>query len=404
MSLLSGFQGQALKSKPQPLAGTSSPAHQPSRADRLQVFSRQATRTGNGVRSNGNGRVNGKGNGKSNGKGENGDTSLTARRPVDPEAEDRQPDSPRINVIPRSKWGDGIPPVMGAHLMPSGSVAPISMSKGPGIGEGHLFFYPDEKDNQKVTQYLNAKAGSQALADLIAEAARRAILAKGGFTLVVSGGSLLKALNYLEKVDTKFDKWHIIYADERNVPHSSEDSNHRGAKQAFLSKVKIPVSQIYAIKEGLGVKEAAKEYEGQLLGIPNKVLPRTADGFPVFDMVLLGVGPDGHVASLFPNRKETAATSGWVLPVSDSPKPPPERITLSMPVINSAANVVIVAFGESKAEIVQRAMEVQSLPGALPVQLVTPENGNLQWILDCPAASQLRINSWENSKEFPRNQ
>lgn len=129
--------------------------------------------------------------------------------------------------------------------------------------------------------------------------------AKGGFTLVVSGGSLLKALNYLEKVDTKFDKWHIIYADERNVPHSSEDSNHRGAKQAFLSKVllrkpqcflatdnfssvpilsrgwlqvKIPVSQIYAIKEGLGVKEAAKEYEGQLLGIPNKVLPRTADG------------------------------------------------------------------------------------------------------------------------------
>lgn len=70
----------------------------------------------------------------------------------------------------------------------------------------------------------------------------------------------------------------------------------------------------------------------------------------------------------------------------------------------SAANVVIVAFGESKAEIVQRAMEVQSLPGALPVQLVTPENGNLQWILDCPAASQLRINSWENSKEFPRNQ
>lgn len=133
------------------------------------------------------------------------------------------------------------------------------------------------------------------------------------------------------------------------------------------------------------------------------VLPRTDDGFPIIDLVILGVGPDGHVASLFPNRKETAAMEGWVLPVQNSPKPPSDRITLTMPVLNAAKEVVVVASGKGKTEIVHRALEVQSLPGALPVQLVQPKNGSLTWIVDKNAANDLRVNSWEEKKLFPRS-
>jgi 6-phosphogluconolactonase/glucosamine-6-phosphate isomerase/deaminase len=87
--------------------------------------------------------------------------------------------------------------------------------------------------------------------------------------------------------------------------------------------------------------------------------PPDADRNPIFDLIALGIGPDGHVASLFPNRPELAVADGrWILPVADSPKPPPERITFSLPVINAAKEVLVIALGEGKAEIVHRALEV----------------------------------------------
>lgn len=123
----------------------------------------------------------------------------------------------------------------------------------------------------------------------------------------------------------------------------------------------------------------------------------------MFDLILLGIGPDGHVASLFPNAAQTAATKGWVLPVSNSPKPPPERITFTMPAINAAKEVLVVAVGESKAEIVQRILECQALPGALPAQLVRPSSGKLKWVLDSLSAQELKLEEWSTAKEFPRN-
>ena len=195
--------------------------------------------------------------------------------------------------------------------------------------------------------------------------------------------------------------WYL--SSRKEGPFSVFDGRNQ---EAFLSKVDIPSENIHAIKEGLSVKDAATEYAGQILHLSESVIPKTSTSpnLPVFDLILLGIGPDGHVASLFPNRDHTTgASEGIVLPVDNSPKPPPERISFSMPVINAAKQVVIVAFGGGKAEIVQRALEVQALPGALPAQLVKPASGSLTWYLDADSAQNLHIQNWEDKKAFPRS-
>ena len=290
----------------------------------------------------------------------------------------------------------------------SGEAAPMSTSKGADLGGiPHSFHYADKEVDANVVQFANADVGAQGIARLVQQAAEDAIKQKGSFTLVLSGGSLLKGLTPLASIKgMDWSKWHIFYVDERNVAHSNPDSTHKGTQEAFLNKVKIPSENIHAIKEGLSVKDAATEYAGQILHLPESVIPKTttATHLPVFDLILLGIGPDGHVASLFPNRDySTGATEGIVLPVENSPKPPPERITFSLPVINAAKQVVIVAFGGGKAEIVQRALEVQALPGALPAQLVQPESGALTWYLDSDSAKNLHIQDWDDKKAFPRS-
>lgn len=311
---------------------------------------------------------------------------------------------PFINEIPKSRWERGIPAVMGAHLMASDTVAPISTSKGAFVDVAqHIFKYPDGNFDCSVLQYPSPGVAAEGLAKLVVAASKKAIAEKGTFTVVLSGGSLVKSLAALIGQDVEFNKWHVFWVDERVVPHNSSDSNYKGAKEALLDSLSIPSSQIYPIAEGLSARDAAVNYEGRLLGVDTAVLPRNKDGFPRFDMILLGIGPDGHVASLFPNRSQTAAVEGWVVSIEDSPKPPPERITLTMPVINSATNVLIVATGESKAEIVHRVLEVQSLPGALPAQLVRPTDGALTWILDYGSAKDLSVVDWDEKKAFPRN-
>ena len=303
------------------------------------------------------------------------------------------------------RWPTGVPPAMGGHYMTSGAIAPLSNSKGPGIDIDPLYFtYPSGESETEVVVYETDFAAANGLADLVAAASAAAIAAKGSFTLALSGGSLVKTLGSLVgRTDVDFSRWWVVFVDERVVPLSSPDSNFRAAAEELLRKVPVPSSHVLAIKEGLPAAQAAEHYTGQMLDLPSDVLPRTAAAFPVLDLVLLGVGPDGHVASLFPNRKETAATEGWVLPVTESPKPPAERITLTIPVLNAAKQVAVVAIGAGKAEVVQRALEVQSLPGALPVQLVRPDGGKISWVVDKAAAGHLAVADWEVTKKFPRS-
>lgn len=315
-----------------------------------------------------------------------------------------------INNIPNNGvWPNGVPPVMGAHLMASGVVAPLSTSKGAGINvyPPEVAYYDKEGDVQ-VILHATSSVATQTLARAVVEASEAAIKSKGSFTLVLSGGSLPSLLGPLaaySKGPVAWDKFHIFFVDERNVPHSSPDSTLRAVKESFLSKVPVPPSQVHAIAEGLSVREAAVEYEGRILGLGRTILPRDESGkLPSFDLILLGVGLDGHIASHFPHRGTLiASVESWVLPVDNSPKPPSERITLSLPVINAAKEVVFVTLGESKAEIVQRTLEVQALPGALPAQLVRPTAGRVKWLLDVQSAQSLDIASWGEPKLFPRS-
>ncbi|KDD72992.1 glucosamine-6-phosphate isomerases/6-phosphogluconolactonase, partial [Helicosporidium sp. ATCC 50920] len=222
------------------------------------------------------------------------------------------------------------------------------------------------------------------------------------------------------RTDVDFRSWWVVLADERVVPADSPDCNALALRQAFLAQAGVPEAQILRCAEGLTPELAATDYSGQLLRLsqrrtdkgrpvlPLAPVPPTESPQPALDLVVLGVGPDGHVASLFPNSQLLsldAEGGAWVHAIRDSPKPPPERITLSRAALEAAERVLVVALGAGKAEIAQRALEVQSLPGALPVQLLSPRGG-LRWILDAEAASKLSLEAWTaktRKSPFPRS-
>ena len=226
---------------------------------------------------------------------------------------------------------------------------------------------------------------------------------------------LSEGLRGTTKVD--FSKWTVVLADERLVSAESADSNLRAARAALPSlfnnaNVVIPFTETSG-----GTAGAATEFEGALRRLPASVLPRRegdgeeAENLPVFDAIVLGLGPDGHVASLFPNHPSTAIADGrWVVPVEAAPKSPPRRVSLSLHVLRAARDVLVAASGSGKAAAVQRALEVQALPGACPAQMVRPltsssssSSSRVRWMVDADAGSLLRPETWEDGKAWPRS-
>eukprot|EP00898_Chlorokybus_atmophyticus_P006499 jgi/Chlat1/6850/Chrsp51S06568 len=273
----------------------------------------------------------------------------------------------------------------------------------------HLFQYPTGDVNASVDIHETSEDVSDTLVQTVLQAAESAIAERGSFTLVLSGGSLMKiAAKLADRQHAKhadFGRWHIFWADERCVPLNSADSNYKGAKDAWLGGVSIPEQQIIRINDSVSPEEAAEDYERQIRELTGGQHPKLAStpdrSLPRFDLVLLGVGPDGHVASLFPNHPALAEQGAWILPITNSPKPPPSRITMTLPVLSAAAKVVVVAVGKEKAEVVSRALERQALPGALPAQMVRPTDGSLLWLIDSAAATYLRVHLWNDPKRFP---
>ncbi|KAJ0236259.1 6-phosphogluconolactonase 3 [Hirschfeldia incana] len=211
---------------------------------------------------------------------------------------------------------------------------------------------------------------------------------RGAFTVVVSGGSLIKSLRKLVEVESiDWSKWHFFWVDERVVPKHHQDSNYKLAYDSFLSKVPIPPGNVHAINDSLTAAAAAEDYETCLKHLVKTGVLRVSEstGFPKFDLVLLGMGPDGHVASLFPGHGLCGEKKRWVASIADSPKPPSERITFTFPVINSSAHVGLVVCGSGKAEAVEAALKKS---GSVPAGCVSAEE-ELVWFLDKPACSKL---------------
>ena len=207
------------------------------------------------------------------------------------------------------------------------------------------------------------------------------------FSVALSGGNTPRDVYSLladEHKELPWDKIHIFFGDERHVPPDHPDSNFHMASESLLSRVPIPENNVHRIRAELDADSAALDYEGQL----REFFQLIDHGWPRFDLVLLGLGDDGHAASLFPGSAaltESArmAVANWV------EKFRAFRITLTYPVLNHAAEVVFLVSGESKAEILNDVLR----PGVkkYPAQSVQPVNGRLLWLVDHDAARMLRF-------------
>ncbi|HLK63613.1 MAG TPA: 6-phosphogluconolactonase [Bryobacteraceae bacterium] len=228
----------------------------------------------------------------------------------------------------------------------------------------------------------------QAGADAFVSAAKEAIEAKGHFNVALSGGSTPKGMFALlaEGSQVAWDKVRFFWGDERHVPPDHADSNYRMAKESLLAKIGAKAEQVWRIEaENPSAAEAAARYEQRL-----REYFGTAEGqFPAFDLILLGMGPDGHTASLFPGTKALNEMGGLV--VSNwVGKFYTDRITFTAPLLNAAVSVVFLVGGGDKAPALKAVLEGPYEPAQLPAQMVRPERGRLVWVVDRAAGAMLK--------------
>jgi len=223
-------------------------------------------------------------------------------------------------------------------------------------------------------------------ADTIQDVASTAISQTGRFSIALSGGSTPKTLfellaaEYKQKID--WSNSHIFWSDERCVPPDDADSNYKMARETLLDHVPLSASNIYRIKGELDPVEGASLYEQTLRAYFHDQLPR-------FDIILLGMGDDGHTASLFPGTEALNEHQRWVIPNHVTTAKQTWRITFTAPVINNAANVMFLIAGTGKAARLKQVIQGAYTLNELPSQLIKPTNGNLIWAVDHAAASLL---------------
>ena len=226
-----------------------------------------------------------------------------------------------------------------------------------------------------------------AAAEEFVRTGRAAIGAQGRFSVALSGGSTPKALYSLLAGNYASFPWNrtfLFFGDERHVPPTDTESNYRMVHESLLTKITIPSENVFRVPaENPDADAAASEYEAQL----RKFFDLKRGEFPRFDLILLGLGPDGHTASLFPDSKALEETSrlvvaNWVAKFNT------HRITFTFPVLNQAADVMFMASGADKADMVHQVLETKPTP-PFPSQRVQPSNGKLLWMLDQAAAAKL---------------
>ena len=206
------------------------------------------------------------------------------------------------------------------------------------------------------------------------------------FIIGLSGGSLPKFfLAAAKQANINWSTVKFIFCDERLVPFNDKESTFGVFKEKVVGEIEgVSENSFVTVDVSLPPEKAAEDYEAKLKSLS---CPTTEDGFPRFDVLLLGMGPDGHTCSLFPNHPLLEEKTKIVAPITDSPKPPPERVTLTYPVLNNAKNIIFVSTGDGKKDVIEKILKHQD--NTFPATRVSPVNGNLIWILDEAAASKL---------------
>jgi 6-phosphogluconolactonase len=240
-------------------------------------------------------------------------------------------------------------------------------------------------NNKEILVFDNSDQLVESAIEKWTEIADDAIKQRGLFTVALSGGSTpVKLYKELSGTDLKWDKTHIFIVDERFVPFDHSDSNYRMINETLLSNINIPKHNIHPVPIEKGSSdESARSYEGDLLSFFNL----SSGGIPVFDLVLLGLGDDGHTASLFPGSSALTEKDHLAVSATSPDKSRHERITITFPVINSSRNVVFLVTGSNKAEVVKDVLENET--SNLPAAFVRLHTGKLFFLLDWQAGGFL---------------
>ena len=238
----------------------------------------------------------------------------------------------------------------------------------------------------EVKIYQDATHLTQAAVEQFVQLAQDSINERGEFTVALSGGSTPKPI-YLElgkpKYQTLLD-WkhiHLFWGDERHVLATHPDSNFRMVQEQLLMNVPIPEENIHRVPAELEIQAAAVKYEAELKSYFSGELPR-------FDLIFLGMGEDGHTASLFPCSAGLDEEVRWFI-ANFAPKEETWRLTLTKQAINAARNILVVVQGASKAGMLADVLTGPDDPEVKPIQLIEPKDGKMIWLIDEASASDL---------------
>ncbi len=236
--------------------------------------------------------------------------------------------------------------------------------------------------------FNDQRAASKAMAENFLSIAKEAVAVRNRFTVALTGGNSpkilyenLRSAPYRQRVPWK--NCYIFWGDERAVPFSDERNNARMGFEKLLNHVPVPPGQIYRVNGDIAPEKSADEYE--------KILNRHfGEQEPSFDLILLGMGADGHTASIFPeseavHEKSRLVTTGY------NKKRDTHRITFTAPLINKARHIFFAVFGDEKAETLKLVLEGDYNPEKLPAQLVNPRQGDITWFLDEKSAKLLKL-------------
>jgi 6-phosphogluconolactonase len=236
-----------------------------------------------------------------------------------------------------------------------------------------------------------------AAAEEVVHSANQAVKERGKFTIALSGGSTPKSLFNLLATNARatlpWDRMYFFWGDERHVPPTDPDSNYRMADETMLSKIPVPAGNVFRIEtENPSADAAADAYEKTL----RKFFQLEPEAVPRFDLILLGMGPDGHTASLFPGtaalqEKKRLVVANWVEKLKT------HRLSFTLPVLNAGRCVAFLVSGMDKATTLKTVLEEDVPAEQYPAKLVKPTAGKLIWLVDRAAASALTNKSQSSS-------